>query len=56
MEKDNSGLKEYLYNEWRYNCYKKYLIYFENWYENLTENQKLYYIAYKNSKKTPFIL
>ena len=33
---------------------KKYYKYFEEWYENITENQKLYYISYMKGKKTPF--
>lgn len=33
---------------------KKYYKYFDEWYDNLTENQILYYISYMEGKKTPF--
>lgn len=48
------SLKEYLWNEFRYNVLKKYYKYFDEWYENITENQRLYYISYMEGKKTPF--
>lgn len=48
------SLKEYLWNEFRYNVLKKYYKYFDEWYENITENQRLYYISYMKGEKTPF--
>ena len=47
-------LKEYLHTEWRYNVHPKYLKYFEEWYNQLTEKQRLYYNAYMDGNKTPF--
>jgi len=47
-------LKEYLFNEWKYNVLKKFLKYFDEWYENITDNQRMYFEAYMNGKKTPF--
>ena len=49
-------MKEYLYNEWRMNNHPRYLHLFEEWYKNLTDNQKLYYRAYAEGKKSPFCL
>lgn len=33
---------------------KKYYKYFDEWYNNITDNQRLYYISYMNGSKTPF--
>ena len=49
-------MKEYLYNEWRLCNNSKYLHLFDEWYKNLTENQMLYYKAYSEGKKTPFVI
>ncbi len=48
-------LKDYLWNEFRYNVHPKYYKYFEEWFSNLTENQILYYTAYSQSKKSPYV-
>ena len=45
----------YLNKEFKYNTIPKYYRYFEEWFNNLTENQLLYYNVYKNGEKTPFI-
>jgi hypothetical protein len=45
-------LKEYLWNEWRYNNAPKFLKYFEEWFENLTDLQILQYTAYMEGDKT----
>lgn len=50
----NDLLKEYLWNEFRYNVLKKYYKYFDEWYENITDTQKMYYVAYMKGLKTPF--
>lgn len=50
----NNELKEYLWNEFRYNTLKKYYKYFDEWYNNLTDNQILFFISYMNGKKTPY--
>ena len=50
----NDKLKEYLWNEWRYNVHKRFLKYFDEWYENLTDNQILYFNAYMKGLKSPF--
>ena len=47
-------LKEYLYNEWRYNVASKYLHYFEEWFKNLTEIQIAFFTAYAEGKKSIF--
>ncbi len=50
----NDLLKEYLWNEFRYNVLKKYYKYFDEWYENITDSQRMYYTAYMKGQKTPF--
>ena len=47
-------MKEYLWNEWRYNVHKRFLKYFDEWYGNLTDNQIFYLTAYMKGLKTPF--
>ena len=49
-------MKEYLYNEWKLYNSSKYLHLFDEWYKNLTESQMLYYKAYSEGKKPPFII
>lgn len=48
-------LKEYLWNEWKYNTLPKYYHLFEEWFKNLTDNQILYYTAYAKGLKTPYL-
>ena len=48
----NDLLKEYLWNEWRYNVHKRYLKYFEQWYDNITESQRQFFEAYRKGNKT----
>jgi hypothetical protein len=44
------NLKHYLQKEWIKNNHVRYHGYFEEWFDNLTENQKYYYdIAYHKS-------
>jgi len=50
----NNKLKEYLWNEFKFNVHKKYYKYFDEWYNNIIDNQILYYTAYMNGKKTPY--
>ena len=50
----NDLLKEYLWNEFRYNVLKKYYSHFEEWYENITDKQRMYFISYMKGMKTPF--
>ena len=47
-------MREYLYNEYRKTVHPKYLRYFDEWFNNLTETQKLYFEAYSKELKTPF--
>jgi hypothetical protein len=47
-------MEEYLRNEWRKNVHPKYQRYFEEWYRNITDTQKLYFNAYSKGLKTPF--
>jgi len=39
----NKELRQYLEKEWRYNNLKKYQKYFNEWVENLTDNQIHYF-------------
>lgn len=39
----NEQLKEYLWNEWKFNTQPKYYKYFEEWLNNLTDVQIIYY-------------
>ena len=47
-------IKEYLWGEFKFNNMPKYYHYFDEWFNNLTENQLLYYNAYSNGFKTPY--
>ena len=53
-------LKVYLKTEWirsvakKYQQ-KKYQSLFDDWYNNLTENQRTYFTAYADGKKSPFV-
>lgn len=47
-------MKEYLQKEWRYNVAPKYQHLFVQWFQNLTEQQKLYFQAYSLGQKSPF--
>lgn len=49
-------LIEYLKQEWKYNNHKKYQKYFDEWFENLTDVQILYFESFSNGKKSPFVL
>lgn len=48
----NDLLREYLWNEWKYNVHKRYLKYFDEWYENITEEQRQFFETYRNGNKT----
>ena len=48
-------LKEYLWKEFRFSTLPKYYVYFEEWFDNLTENQYLYLKAYKEGGKSLFV-
>ncbi len=48
------SMKEYLQKEWRYNVAPKYQHLFDQWFQNLTEQQKLYFQAYSLGQKSPF--
>ena len=50
----NDSLKEYLWNEFRYNTQKKYYKYFEDWFMNITDNQRMYFEAYMKGLKSPY--
>ena len=51
----SEALKEYLWNEFKFNNIQKYYNYFDTWVDNLTENQMLYYEAYRKGNKTFFV-
>ena len=48
-------MKEYLWKEFRYNVHSKYYKFFEEWYNNLTDNQIIYYTAYSMGLKSPYL-
>ena len=48
-------LYEYLKNEWRYNNHPKYMKYFDDWYNNLTERQRKCYTIWMKGKIGPFL-
>ena len=50
----HNDLREYLWNEFRYNVHKKFYKYFDEWYENITDTQRTYFTAYMEGKKSPF--
>ena len=47
-------LYEYLKNEWRYNNHPKYMKFFDDWYNNLTEWQRKCYTIWMKGKLGPF--
>lgn len=49
-----AGLKEYLFKEWKYNVHKRYLKYFEEWYENLLDSQKEFYKSWMKGFMSPY--
>ena len=48
-------LKEYLYKEFTWNTIKKYYKYFDDWFNNLTEDQIKYYMCYMKGQKSPYV-
>lgn len=48
-------LYEYLKHEWIFNCHKKYHYMFDMWFENITDNQILYFTSWMKGEKTPWI-
>jgi hypothetical protein len=48
------GLKEYLFNEWKYNVHKRYLKYFDEWYDNLLDSQKEFYKSWMEGYMSPY--
>ena len=48
------GLKEYLCNEWKYNVHKRYLKYFDEWYDNLLDSQKEFYKSWMEGYMSPY--
>ena len=47
-------MKEYLYNEWRNGVSPKYLHFFDEWFDNLTDTQKIYFSSFAEGYKTPW--
>jgi hypothetical protein len=45
-------MKEYLWQQWQYCNNPKYYKYFEEWFSNITETQKLYFEAWSKGLKT----
>lgn len=52
---ENEELYEYLKHEWIFNCHKKYHYMFDVWFENITDNQILYFTSWMKGEKTPWI-
>ena len=50
----NDVLKEYLWNEWRYNVHERYWKYFDEWYSNLLESQKEFYRSWIDGHMSPY--
>lgn len=48
-------LKEYLREQFKRTAHPKYRHLFEEWYKNLTDAQRMYFNAYKDGKKSPFV-
>ena len=48
----SENVKKYLWEEFRRNSLPKYYKYFDEWIENLTDEQILFYTAYSEGKKT----
>lgn len=48
-------LKEYLQKEFDRTVLRKYRHLFEQWFSKLTDNQIMYYTAYMQGKKSPFV-
>lgn len=48
-------LKEYLHKEFTWNTIKKYYKYFDEWFDNLTEIQIMWYECYMKGQKSPYI-
>ena len=48
----NENVKQYLWKEFRCNNIPKYHKYFDEWLENLTDDQIKFYTAYSEGKKT----
>lgn len=47
-------LQEYLKAEWRYNCHPKYMKYFDQWLENLTDWQIICFTAWMHGCMSPW--
>ncbi len=48
-------LKTYLQMQFKRCVHKKYHCLFEQWFSNLTDDQIMYYFAYMQGKKSPFV-
>lgn len=48
-------LKNYLEKEFNRTVHRKYRHLFEQWFGSLTDNQIMYYKAYMQGKKSPFV-
>ena len=48
----SENVKKYLWEEFRRNNIPKFYKYFDEWIENLTEGQIMFYGAYAEGKKT----
>lgn len=46
-------MKEYLWEQWKRCNNPKYYKYFEDWYKNITENQKIFFDCWSKGLKTP---
>ena len=54
IQGQNDVLKEYLWNEWRYNVHNRYWKYFDEWYSNLLESQQEFYRSWIDGHMSPY--
>lgn len=56
LTKKTDELKIYLQREWKYNVHKRYQKYFDLWYENITNEQIIFFNAWMRGNLSPFVL
>lgn len=48
------NMKEYLWEQWKLCNHPKYYQYFDEWYNNITDTQKMYFKCWSEGKKSPY--
>ena len=54
VQTGQNDLREYLWNEWRYNVHKRYWKHFDEWYDNLLESQKEFFKSWMEGYMSPY--